>query len=167
MFQSTHPRRVRPRRPWVSLARWWFQSTHPRRVRRPRRFISMIFGPVSIHAPAKGATLPFWSTSWHSSFQSTHPRRVRLVPSFNMRGSAPGFNPRTREGCDQFPQWAFTFWHGFNPRTREGCDAGAMYVPGSAHVFQSTHPRRVRLDAAGEFTASCGVSIHAPAKGAT
>ena len=77
-----------------------FQSTHPRRVRlwsgRPRRQIGNDFNPrtregcdaqgfdengkeiISIHAPAKGAT-------------------VVTVTNSNL---GEHFNPRTREGCD-------------------------------------------------------------------
>ncbi len=75
-----------------------FQSTHPRRVRRfefthnnhlssfnPRtregcddRFVACEWGKgVSIHAPAKGATITIILRFVRWRFQSTHPRRVR------------------------------------------------------------------------------------------
>ena len=57
MFQSTHPRRVRPRIFFISSLLVKFQSTHPRRVRRQCRDV----------------------TYTAALFQSTHPRRVRLI----------------------------------------------------------------------------------------
>ena len=55
MFQSTHPRRVRPpSATWAALLSL-FQSTHPRRVRQQADCRACAVG-VSIHAPTKGAT---------------------------------------------------------------------------------------------------------------
>ena len=146
----------------------WFQSTHPRGVRRDLAPISVQQHPVSIHAPAWGATCCHISCSLEA---------VR-------------FNPRTRVGCDVFslpckrlveevsihaPAWGatpcaliaiaassrFQSTHprgvrqvtptvvtmskrSFNPRTRVGCDmARPIDWPASAR-FQSTHPRGVR-----------------------
>ena len=79
MFQSTHPRGVRP---LASSHAHWLQQ-------------------VSIHAPAWGATCG------RSIFVQTHgcfnPRTrvgcdISLVPSIS---SSPCFNPRTRVGCDE------------------------------------------------------------------
>ena len=36
--------------------------------------------------------------------------------------------------------------HYFNPRTREGCDDILVTPAKTSSKFQSTHPRRVRLD---------------------
>ena len=58
--------------------------------------------------------------------------------------NVPGFNPRTREGCDKPSITGNDRFIGFNPRTREGCDR---------------HPDDGR--------ALVRVSIHAPVKGAT
>ena len=104
-------------------SRMRFQSTHPRGVRRAGNLREGAGTQVSIHAPAWGAT----------------GGAVPVIARY------PGFNPRTRVGCD---------WHGyggtsgrscFNPRTRVGCDA----------VLDSLTEARV------------WVSIHAPAWGAT
>ena len=103
LFQSTHPRGVRPRdkvfRAHSSMSfnprtrvgcdfgivstvffKFWFQSTHPRGVRLPapdghaKHEVR-----VSIHAPAWGATSTFMRiVRYTSEFQSTHPRGVRL-----------------------------------------------------------------------------------------
>ena len=100
------------------------------------------------------------------------------------------FNPRTREGCDFHrlkgiirvkaisihapargatmvaPVAGFFHFH-FNPRTREGCDYRCRHLGHSFHRFQSTHPRGVRLAAIDDLKAIVGISIHAPARGAT
>ncbi len=62
----------------ASSAIFWFQSTHPRGVRRPGGYAILGRLPVSIHAPAGGAT------------RRSHP----------WRSSGRSFNPRTRGGCD-------------------------------------------------------------------
>ena len=55
---------------------------------------------ISIHAPAKGATM--YGISLHNSLSY--------------------FNPRTREGCDLSVFRSIIMVKNFNPRTREGCD---------------------------------------------
>ena len=105
-----------------------FQSTHPRRVRPVNNYLAYFSNEISIHAPAKGATL--------------------LVASLGI--CYQDFNPRTREGCDltvdstidelneisihapakgatrQVKKYqTLTFY--FNPRTREGCDQSPRF----------------------------------------
>ena len=100
-----------------------FQSTHPRRVR-----------PL--------AQLQDWS---QRLFQSTHPRRVRPLPS-NLQPHTSGFNPRTHVGCDtQATSIIFSIFC-FNPRTHVGCDFDLSPLLLWSKEFQSTHPRRVRLN---------------------
>ena len=55
---------------------------------------------ISIHAPAKGAT-------------------IEMVLNGDLEAN---FNPRTREGCDQVCLNVISLLQDFNPRTREGCD---------------------------------------------
>ena len=55
------------------------------------------------------------------------------------------FNPRTREGCDSSWMCMTTGSEDFNPRTREGCDPLDFALKIPSFLFQSTHPRRVRL----------------------
>ena len=76
---------------------------------------------ISIHAPAKGATLHMFVGFIIQSFQSTLPRRERHNKNY------------LREGTEYF-----------NPRSREGSDNGELLT-----YF------------------NYGISIHAPAKGAT
>ena len=121
---------------------------------------------ISIHAPAWGATnfalLPTLSRtiSIHApAWGATRTYRPHLSNCIN-------FNPRTRVGCDNDGCCdTFASVH-FNPRTRVGCDDfspecrrwvvisihapawGATHlIPyfGKAQIFQSTHPRGVRL----------------------
>ena len=77
-------------------------------------------------------------------FQSTHPRRVRL--SILISWSSPrGFNPRTHVGCDAIQFHNFRIMYSFNPRTHVGCDRFRLMICTRNIMFQSTHPRRVRL----------------------
>ena len=128
------------------------------------------------------------SVPWLPTFQSTHPRGVRPAPGYWPSG-ARCFNPRTREGCDGVisrdhlmdgvsihapargatprstrPRSQST---SFNPRTREGCDFAEENARWWAVLFQSTHPRGVRRDRLVRLRLLVGVSIHAPARGAT
>ena len=78
VFQSTHPRGVRPGDTGPQGPAGEFQSTHPRGVRLHNRRHQRRAAKVSIHAPAWGATLLRSSTSFRSG----------------------RFNPRPRVGCD-------------------------------------------------------------------
>ncbi len=166
MFQSTHPRRVRPFRLRRDHRLLGFQSTHPRRV-RPNTEIKFATDKSCFNPRTReGCDIPL----------------TRHVPQLT------SFNPRTREGCDgsmfalagewlvsiHAPAKGATQFNlpteapenvsihapakgatsptdtlscpssSFNPRTREGCDWGRSYL-----------------------LAKSRVSIHAPAKGAT
>ena len=89
----------RPPCPW-KIRPPQFQSTHPRGVRPSAGQVTQDCLPVSIHAPAWGATPPAPATPSPTRwFQSTHPRGVRrriVAPA----PSPHRFNPRTRVGCD-------------------------------------------------------------------
>ena len=123
LFQSTHPRGVRPRPFCASCTCCWFQSTHPRGVRLILELLPFQLFIVSIHAPAWGATkralqlffkrLRFQSThprgvrpkvtgkgQIYFVFQSTHPRGVRRLSAILRDALSDSFNPRTRVGCD-------------------------------------------------------------------
>ena len=168
-----------------------FQSTHPRGVRRRRPGRQGPGSRVSIHAPAWGATR--WACGHLSAsarfnprtrvgcdegaeqkligkpqFQSTHPRGVRQQHVHHAAPAVTGFNPRTRVGCDaggaadhkvgsavsiHAPAWGAT---GSGPLSAT-CQT----------VFQSTHPRGVRLVPEYLRLRDAQVSIHAPAWGAT
>ena len=167
-FQSTHPRGVRPRDLNVGSTVQVFQSTHPRGVRLSPALSERYRDELSIHAPARGATLETSPGTDAHGFQSTHPRGVRppryliVPPSYTLSIHAPArgatcrtacppggiagpFNPRTRAGCDantivQRDVQGRTF----NPRTRAGCDDLPELLKIWNEIFQSTHPRGVR-----------------------
>ncbi len=166
MFQSTHPRGVRLQVSHFAPQVPRFQSTHPRGVRRCSMMspdVSVVF--QSTH-PRGVRRTGLQKKAGPKKFQSTHPRGVR--PSTSCSGPVlPGFNPRTRVGCDVFrvhigtrvivsihaPAWGAT-------QHRQTCTA----VSG----FQSTHPRGVRQKVDEDSPVLItGVSIHAPAWGAT
>ena len=189
VFQSTHPRGVRPIQSGNEGLLQWFQSTHPRGVRlgriractctvsfqstHPRGVRLFPFVPketgrdVSIHAPAWGAT------------PSPPPIAARRCVSIH--APAWGATDMTREWITlqrvsiHAPAWGATgrpevrhagLWC-FNPRTRVGCDA--MRTNRYRRFFEvSIH--------APAWGATCPispkdhlrcVSIHAPAWGAT
>ena len=119
-----------------------FQSTLPRGERpKPRR---IVWTPVSIHAPAWGATT------------QSRPRGER-------RSALSVFNPRSRVGSDASSARRES-GHGFNPRSRVGSDRDPRSIADAK--FQSTLPRGERLGE-GRRIAARMVSIHAPAWGAT
>ena len=143
-----------------------FQSTRPRGARPRRRPPSCWVSPVSIHAPARGATLampaasPIDLVSIHApargatfaanrirvdteKFQSTRPRGARLLEASPTR-SYQLFQSTRPRGARQQAYYVLKAHKGFNPRARAGRD------------------RLVSL------CISCSdVSIHAPARGAT
>ena len=143
-----------------------FQSTHPRGVRPMRTNRFRRFFEVSIHAPAWGATPDAQARVILWGVQSTHPRGVRHMPESRLvwavqvsihapawgatfSGMATGprplcFNPRTRVGCDRTYGRPRSTTSCFNPRTRVGCDMPAPIGAILAFTFQSTHPREVR-----------------------
>ena len=160
-----------------------FQSTRPRGARH--EILNMFQSrPVSIHAPARGATDRRRRTGQHirfnpraragrdeapvvslnfEKFQSTRPRGARLHAfdagvATNVSIHAPARGATYPPG----PQFLFV---SFNPRARAGRDV-AVKSAARACLFQSTRPRGARLSGASESLTRF-VSIHAPARGAT
>ena len=121
---------------------------------------------ISIHAPAKGAT-PNGYGSVHklSGFQSTLPRRERPV-GLHHEGRGTYFNPRSREGSDGILICRCLGIIYFNPRSREGSDIACKYF--DAGVGISIHaPAKGATPATFIIAFTSSISIHAPAKGAT
>ena len=77
-----------------------FQSTLPRRERRLPDGPSEGGAQISIHAPAKGATIAAITWLCWRTFQSTLPRRERLITGLSPVTELY-FNPRSREGSDE------------------------------------------------------------------
>ncbi len=78
---------------------------------------------ISIHAPARGAT---------------------VIPKVKVPSSAISIHAPAR-GATGSNNSAERDENYFNPRTREGCDTVQVFDEGRLTEFQSTHPRGVRL----------------------
>ena len=143
LFQSTLPRRERLSRLANALGVNVFQSTLPRRERPESIAVVTGYGSISIHAPAKGATMARVMRFAPHKFQSTLPRRERLQPRCNAVLTCD-FNPRSREGsdyrCDADNPKPFGFQSTLPRRERL---AYGIWLE-LAHEFQSTLPRRER-----------------------
>ncbi len=144
-----------------------FQSTHPHGVRRDKRFqiivLSRHFNPrTRMGCDHKSRARP----RPKQQFQSTHPHGVRLG-NIRTRCLHLYFNPRTRMGCDTSKPVSAKRPPYFNPRTRMGCDFAASRSFIGKRRFQSTHPHGVRQRKILDQILDDGISIHAPAWGAT
>jgi len=166
MFQSTHPRGVRPA--YESLIidtggvsihapTWgatcilsivpvrWIVSIHaPTWGATNYAEVERMDNPVSIHAPTWGATDYPFHAFVAEMFQSTHPRGVR--------------------------QFSILFAHyteRFNPRTHVGCDSAARGILKSAIRVSIHAPTWGATRTETGFLMNSYVSIHAPTWGAT
>ena len=100
--------------------------------------------PISIHAPARGATYSCFPPPAIKVFQSTLPHGERR---------------RSRKTCTAPPY--------FNPRSRTGSDKIQQMHQMIVCIFQSTLPHGERRWAFYDYKARKLISIHAPARGAT
>ena len=123
-----------------------FQSTHPRGV-RPVGPVKGVAGEpdISIHAPTWGATRRSRRTRTRFRiFQSTHPRGVRR-PRTSGTTTSFYFNPRTHVGCDTTYNPASDVTTIFQSTHPRGVRHVTAYQIAVITKFQSTHPRGVRL----------------------
>ena len=167
-FQSTLPRRERlPKSPYRAR-HVPFQSTLPRRERRRSTGPDRCTRRISIHAPAKGAThLGRWipDSLWISIHAPAKGATRRGQPT---PPASSNFNPRSREGSDSVPvrspALASLTFQSTLPRRERRTVWRACPIP---MRFQSTLPRRERPVVKAVVGLVVGISIHAPAKGAT
>ena len=145
-----------------------FQSTLPRRERRRLSRIRTGGGTISIHAPAKGATIqPFWTAERSPVFQSTLPRRERRdIPTpkvtprheISIHAPAKGATPLASEVKQQLsisihaPAKGATYSRSFGRPP----DNISIHAPAKGATRQI--PGQI---------VQHSISIHAPAKGAT
>ncbi len=121
---------------------------------------------VSIHAPARGATCsPLFQGLNPAVFQSTRPHGARPAGT-TPRVRRAGFNPRARTGRDPVSVDRSPAPFCFNPRARTGRD---QLHRTRGHWSTRFNPRArtgrdQRVERVGHRV---GVSIHAPARGAT
>ena len=122
---------------------------------------------ISIHAPARGATVSRIDLGGQISiFQSTLPRGER--PSFFNRLYILVLFQSTlprgeRLACTVTPEVRLS---DFNPRSRAGSDLGKALIL-RPNLFQSTLPRGERRISHTARRTDFHISIHAPARGAT
>ena len=122
---------------------------------------------ISIHTPAKGATTSTVIADGDSVFQSTHPRRVRLVAVQGLTKKDVKFqSTHPRRVRPQQAQQIILLMGYFNPHTREGCDQ-------LSSLWQSIESISIHTPAKGATIMQLQrqipgwISIHTPAKGAT
>jgi len=166
-FQSTRPHEARPAT-WATWA-WSRRCFNPRaRTRRDRKPSSVGFcwNQVSIHAPARGATMAFWRDASDDIVSIHAPARGATGQSAG--GGACGSFQSTRPHEARRPQSAaLRAGQGrFNPRARTRRDSLAIRKTSSAMV--SIHaPARGATKSVKSDAQRAYVSIHAPARGAT
>ena len=167
-----------------------FQSTLPRRERLERKLHNKQTDIISIHAPAKGATsrptsisstAAFQSTlprrerpptqatptARHDTFQSTLPRRERptIKRSAKLNQSFQSTLPRRERHVVRAVSVKYdSVFQSTLPRRERPIITGLVTL---VVLFQSTLPRRERRLSGRHPPGHRGISIHAPAKGAT
>ncbi len=156
MFQSTHPRKVRPTCTRRFFQKFLFQSTHPRKVRPDELEKIESFARFNPRTHERCDQTRFNYTPPEGEFQSTHPRKVRRDPrtdifavidvsihaptkgatyvSKSCLAKVRSFNPRTHERCDKIYRKGTWSRQRFNPRTHERCDLDvclrSVHAPG-------------------------------------
>ena len=98
-FQFTRPRGARLNRYPGACSPVLFQFTRPRGARPSFLILRLTVLRVSIHAPARGATVRLAVQAILWGFQFTRPRGARPIPSSHILGISC-FNSRAREGRD-------------------------------------------------------------------
>ena len=188
-FQFTLPHGERPLEQYQLEAAAMFQFTLPH-GERPRSF-ERGSQPckVSIHAPAWGATIQLRHAP--DDLQGFNSRsRMGSDQAATAKDESPArFNSRSRMGSDReglvgfhphlvsihAPAWGATLEDGaadgggggFNSRSRMGSDRGIGRTGWRGRRFQFTLPHGERPHAHDDMARVTGVSIHAPAWGAT
>ena len=166
-----------------------FQSTRPRGARRREAAAHQGKLRISIHAPAWGATIGEHLRCSFLRFQSTRPRGARH--GHGERSShdrdisihAPAWGATVKSKAPHSillisihaPAWGATTQRStlpfassyFNPRARVGRDFPTQLNMRRLLIFQSTRPRGARHKVLQDNTKIEGISIHAPAWGAT
>ncbi len=142
-----------------------FQSTLPRGERLYPDFVICKIR-ISIHAPARGATIPqAWPYRPCINF-NPRSREGSDSPAALYISSSYYFNPRSREGSDPHGLLPLQEPSDFNPRSREGSDPGICPVV-AVYLISIHAPARGATCPPDFLSRPCDISIHAPARGAT
>ncbi len=165
IFQSTLPRGERPR---FRLLPTYFLHFNPRSREgsdvtscpdaifipnfNPRsregsdvkKVIQEAMETISIHAPARGATILTHVRPDRIFYFNPRSREGSDWMADSYKHKPKDFNPRSREGSDRI-RTALIIWISyFNPRSREGSDVELSTEAGDLWAFQSTLPRGER-----------------------
>ncbi len=162
--------RAREGRDRVLQFRWRAMpvSIHaPARGATPRSFASSAFIFVSIHAPARGATQAQSLLARNPQSFNPRAREGRDIADMLELTPSNGFNPRAREGRDNMTSPTPTGGRPFQSTRPRGARQGQHHSQSNCPGFQSTRPRGARLLGTDDLLAAVRVSIHAPARGAT
>ena len=144
-FQFTHPRGVRRLRAGRLQVGTTFQFTHPQGVRLIRVLDIQRCGVVSIHAPARGATILPYCRSRQSDV-SIH------APARGATDQEP-LQPALRDVSIHAPARGATLPEGIFTTTGEDV---SIHAPARGATYDRQHKQN-----------RAAVSIHAPARGAT
>ena len=164
MFQFTRPQGARHAEAYNRGKSSEFQFTRPQGARQDVPSVT-VNGVVSIHAPARGATVPHGGFDHRGKFQFTRPqgaRPVLMCTHFTVKS----FNSRARKGRDRAVSPQRQVCEGFNSRARKGRDRGHCIMCRTRQSFNS-RARKGRDSTPTDPTRPGSVSIHAPARGAT
>ena len=121
---------------------------------------------ISIHAPARGATIFSIRLPASHLFQSTLPRGERL-PSYSDSCFAVIFQSTLPRGERRSSSVQSSNFGDFNPRSREGSDEVLNESAASTLLISIHAPARGATGKRGILGIFKWISIHAPARGAT
>ena len=99
-FQFTHPRGVRLYLPRSYGNRCSFNSRTRAGCDVLKALVNDLYSPVSIHAPARGATLSIFANCKDTIVSIHAPARGATANNYMDAASTASFNSRTRAGCD-------------------------------------------------------------------
>ena len=190
IFQSTLPRGERQIMQQKSVSCNQFQSTLPRGERLYQSECLFLYICISIHAPARGATLSWkrWIRHYHISIHAPARGATGLLPWMGFilmisihapaRGATMTQKPilapihisihaPARGATPTSAAFSRSSIY-FNPRSREGSDKfWHLSLDLTDRTFQSTLPRGERRRTEACSRSASDISIHAPARGAT
>ena len=129
--------------------------------------LEVVSRTISIHAPARGATSFPAILDQTIEFQSTLPRGERRMADISRKLESHHFNPRSREGSDKRSRTKNVKSTKFQSTLPRGERLYVLLGVYDDDLFQSTLPRGERRDSVKSKRANYGISIHAPARGAT
>ena len=126
-----------------------------------------VLGSVSIHAPARGATMPASLLIVTCPSFNPRPRAGGDTPVIEVFRSGDEFQSTPPRGGRRRLSALVAHYSSFNPRPRAGGDSRRTAWRRASITFQSTPPRGGRRAVRRPHRSLLGVSIHAPARGAT